>query len=122
MQEQLKSIREMALAKLAEATETAHIDELRVAVLGRKGELTALAEAVAAGADIAADPVLAKHAPWVGELKDRYVFTAENALQILLQETGKVFAAVLEDAGVYKNTCEGRAAFLRFARQVDQAT
>jgi UDPglucose--hexose-1-phosphate uridylyltransferase len=87
-----------------------------------KDELTALAEAVAAGADIAADPVLAKHAPWVGELKDRYAFTAENALQILLQETGKVFAAVLEDAGVYKNTCEGRAAFLRFARQVDQAT
>ncbi|MBQ2384429.1 MAG: galactose-1-phosphate uridylyltransferase, partial [Oscillospiraceae bacterium] len=87
-----------------------------------KDELTALAEAVAAGADIAADPVLAKHAPWVGGLKDRYAFTAENALQILLQETGKVFAAVLEDAGVYKNTCEGRAAFLRFARQVDQAT
>ena len=87
-----------------------------------KDELTALAEAVAAGADIAADPVLAKHAPWVGELKDRYAFTAENALQILLQETGKVFAAVLEDAGVYKNTPEGREAFLRFARQVDQAT
>ena len=42
MQEQLKSIRETALAKLAAATETAHIDELRVSVLGRKGELTAL--------------------------------------------------------------------------------
>lgn len=42
MQEQLKSIREMALAKLNAATETAHIDELRVSVLGRKGELTAL--------------------------------------------------------------------------------
>ena len=31
-------------------------------------------------------------------------FAADNAMDIILQETGKVFAAVLEDAGVYKNT------------------
>ena len=67
-----------------------------------------------AGRDIAADEVLSKHAPWVEELKKQYTFTEDNALDIILQETGKVFAAVLEDAGVYKNTCEGRAAFLRF--------
>ncbi len=42
MQEQLNAIREAVLAKLAAATETAHIEELRVSVLGRKGELTAL--------------------------------------------------------------------------------
>ena len=39
---------------------------------------------------------------------------AEYTFAIVLQETGKVFAAVLEDAGVYKNTPEGREAFLRF--------
>ncbi len=84
-----------------------------------KGELTALAEAIVAGADIAADEILAKHAEWVEQLKKQYTFTAENALDIILQETGKVFAAVLEDAGVYKNTAEGKSAFLKFIDHVN---
>ena len=85
-----------------------------------KGELQDLAAAIVAGRDIAADEVLAKHADWVEELKKSYTFTAENALDIILQETGRVFAAVLEDAGVYKNTEAGKAAFLKFAAFVDQ--
>ena len=85
-----------------------------------KGELTDLAEAIVAGKDIAADEALGKHAPWVEELKKRYTFTEANAMDILMQETGKVFAGVLEDAGVYKNTPEGRAAFLRFVEKVNQ--
>ena len=79
-----------------------------------KQELTELAEAMAEGRDIAANEALAKHAPWAEELKKQYTFTHENALEIILRETGKVFAEVLEDAGVYKNTPEGREAFLRF--------
>ena len=85
-----------------------------------KGELTALAEAVAAGRDISEDEVLKKHAQWVENLKNQYLFTSENALDIILQETGKVFAAVLEDAGVYKNTSEGKAAFQKFVDYVNQ--
>ena len=85
-----------------------------------KGELTALAEAVAAGADIRADAVLEKHADWVEELKQQYTFTADNAMEIILQETGKVFASVLEDAGVYKCTAEGRAQFQAFVDHVNQ--
>ena len=85
-----------------------------------KGELTGLAEAIVADKDIAADETLGKHAPWVEELKKQYTFTEENAMDILMQETGKVFAGVLEDAGVYKNTPEGRAAFLRFVEKVNQ--
>ena len=84
-----------------------------------KGELTALAEAVVAGADIRADEVLNKHADWIEELKKDHVFTADTALDIILQETGKVFAAVLEDAGVYKNTAEGRQGFNRFVAAVN---
>ena len=84
-----------------------------------KKELTDLAEAVVAGADIAADEVLCKHAAWVEELKGRYTFTAENALDIILQETGKVFAAVLEDAGVYKCSADGRARFAKFIDHVN---
>ncbi|MDD5863048.1 MAG: UDP-glucose--hexose-1-phosphate uridylyltransferase [Firmicutes bacterium] len=86
-----------------------------------KGELSDLAEAIVAGKDISADPVLSKHGDWVAELKQRYVFTKENALETLLQETGRVFTAVLEDAGVYKNTPEGRDAFQRFVEAVNEA-
>ena len=85
-----------------------------------KGELTDLAAAVVSGKDIAADEVLCKHADWVEELKKSYTFTSDNALDIILQETGKVFAAVLEDAGVYKNTPEGQAAFLKFVQSVNE--
>ena len=85
-----------------------------------KKELTDLAEAIVNGADIAADEALSKHAQWVEELKGQYTFTAENALEIILQETGKVFAAVLEDAGVYKNTPEGKEAFLNFVTYVNE--
>ena len=85
-----------------------------------KAELTELAEAAWQGRDISADEALSKHAPWLAQLKESYRFTQENALDIILKETGKVFAAVLEDAGVYKNTAQGKAAFLRFVEQVNQ--
>ena len=84
-----------------------------------KKELTDLAEAAWKNQDISGDEILQKHAPWLEELKKTYTFTQENALEIILQETGKVFSAVLEDAGVYKNTTEGRNAFLRFVEQVN---
>ena len=84
-----------------------------------KKELSDLAAAVVAGADISQDAALSKHASWVETLKQQYTFHADNALDILLQETGKVFAAVLEDAGVYKNTPAGREGFLRFVAAVN---
>ncbi len=86
-----------------------------------KGELAGLAGAIADGRDIAGDAVLGKHAAWVEELKKSYTFTRENAMEILMQETGKVFAGVLEDAGVYKNNTQGKAAFLKFAACVNQS-
>ena len=85
-----------------------------------KGELAALEEAILAGADIGADPVLSKHAPWVEELKTRHTFTKENTAAILQEEVGQVFAKVLEHAGVYKRTEDGRKAFLRFVEVVNQ--
>ena len=84
-----------------------------------KNELTELAAAVAEGKDIRADAVLEKHADWVDSLKKQYTFTADNALDVILQETGKVFAGVLEDAGVYKRTPEGQTAFERFVAAVN---
>ena len=83
-----------------------------------KKELNDLAEALVSGAQLTGE--LEKHTAWAETLKAQYTFTAENALDILLQETGKVFAAVLEDAGVYKNTAEGKAAFQAFVDCVNQ--
>lgn len=86
-----------------------------------KAELSALEQAILTGQDIAEDPVLGKHAPWVAELKERYEFRQENTMEILLKETGKVFCQVLEDAGVYKCTQEGRNHFLAFVDAVNRA-
>ena len=98
------------------------IEVMGLAVLpGRlKQELTDLAEAAWKGLDISADAVLSKHTAWLETLKQTYTFTPDNAMDILLQETGQVFAEVLEDAGVYKNTPQGKAAFRRFAACVNE--
>ena len=64
---------------------------------------------------MASDETLKKHADWVADFLHRYdSVTEENIEEILQQEIGKVFVKVLEDAGVYKCTEEGRVAFLRF--------
>ena len=83
-----------------------------------KAELADLEVAILEGRNIRTDEVLGKHADWVDGLKQRYTFTRENTRDILRKEVGAVFAAVLEDAGVYKCTPEGREAFLRFAESV----
>ena len=47
--------------------------------------------------------------------------TSDNIRSILEQEVGKVFVGVLEDAGVYKCTPEGRNAFMRFIEKLNFA-
>ena len=81
-------------------------------------ELALLKDAILQDRDLRADETLQKHADWAEELKTRYTFKPENAEEILKQEVGAVFMQVLEDAGVYKCTPEGRRAFLRFVQSV----
>ena len=83
-----------------------------------KGELSRLGEVLVSGGDPGADEELAKHAPWAAELRERHTFTAENVEGILRDEVGKVFAQVLEHAGVFKCDEQGREAFLRFTASV----
>ena len=84
-----------------------------------KDEIAGLAEAIVAGKDLRADAELEKHADWVDEFMPKYdSITAENVNDILRKEIGLVFSEVLEDAGVYKCTPEGREAFLRFVAAV----
>jgi UDPglucose--hexose-1-phosphate uridylyltransferase len=87
-----------------------------------KEELRLLADALVRGADVAADDRIAKHADWAKAVVQKHpALNAENAEAILRDEVGAVFVRVLEDAGVYKCTPEGRAAFRRFIEFVSDA-
>ena len=81
-----------------------------------KEELQLLTACIAEGTDPEANPKTASHAAWLREtvIPAHPELCAENAKEILQLEVGKVFSGVLEDAGVYKRTPEGQAAFLRF--------
>ena len=56
------------------------------------------------------------HQPWADDLKATHpAITDEAEAEALVRESvGQIFARVLEDAGVYKRTAEGQAAFRRF--------
>ena len=56
------------------------------------------------------------HQPWADDLKATHpAITDESEAEVLVRESvGQIFARVLEDAGVYKRTAEGQAAFRRF--------
>ena len=60
------------------------------------------------------------HQAWADELKESHPGLTDKvqALEIVQESVGKIFARVLEDAGVYKQTEEGQAAFMRFVEQV----
>ena len=78
-------------------------------------ELSILRDAMLSGADIAADERIASHADWAKEVLAAHPeFNADNAMDIIHAEVGKVFGQVLEDAGVFKRTESGKEAFKRF--------
>lgn len=77
-----------------------------------KEELAGIEQAILCGTPLMGD--LEKHQAWVDELLHQQMFTTENTASILKMEVGKVFAQVLEHAGVFKRTPEGSAAFDRF--------
>ena len=79
-----------------------------------KAEMETLEDVILSGASVSSNETVAKHADWFDKFKANYTFTRENTAEILRAEIGKTFVCVLEDAGVYKCTEEGRAAFLRF--------
>lgn len=85
-----------------------------------KDEMRVLGEKIVAGDDLYADEITAKHADWAyGFMKNYDSITAENADEIIKAEVGQVFKTVLEHAGVYKMTSDGRQAFLKFIQAVN---
>ena len=84
-----------------------------------KTEMADLEKAILSGSDIRADETLEKHADWVEEFLPKYDdVNADNIHSIVQKEIGLVFREVLEDAGVYKRTAEGQAAFDRFVKSL----
>ena len=80
-----------------------------------KEEMEILADYLVEGKNIRENEKIEKHADWVERFRGKYDgFTKENVMEILEKEVGIVFTNVLEDAGVYKCTEEGRIAFKRF--------
>ena len=85
-----------------------------------KTEIDEMKKAILSGADFASNELLKKHAAWFDEFKDKYTFTEENTEEILKKEIGATFEKVLEHAGVYKCTPDGREAFMRFIDAVNE--
>ncbi len=92
------------------------IEVMGLAVLPARlrDEMEELAACILSHGDLRATESLRSHADWVEEFLPRHKITKENVMQVLEEEIGRVFVRVLEDAGVYQCTEEGRAAFLRF--------
>lgn len=85
-----------------------------------KDEMAELADALVNGKDLRATETLASHAEWAEGFLPKYdKITEENVMDILHEEIGLAFNAVLQDAGVYKCTAEGREAFERFINKVN---
>lgn len=95
-----------------------------------KEEMASLEQALLDGTSLRQDEVLEKHADWVDEFLPKYGYTPGSGLEgevtpeklheMVQTEIGLVFMEVLKDAGVYKCTEEGRAAFERFVAYVNK--
>ena len=84
-----------------------------------KGEMAHLEELILKGEDLASDESIASHVDWAKEWMKNYDdINASNIHQIVQDEIGKVFSKVLECAGVYKCTEEGRKYFDKFINQL----
>lgn len=80
-----------------------------------KKEMELLADCLIRHENVRGYEVLKKHAEWAEGIVLRYDdINGDNVMDILKEEIGQVFVKVLENAGVYKCTEEGREAFARF--------
>ena len=66
------------------------------------------------------DTVADYHQKWADQLRAHHpdLTDKEKVIEIVKDSVGAIFVSVLEDAGVYKQTEQGQAAFMRFVEQV----
>ena len=85
-----------------------------------KDEMAELSDAILSGKDLTSTETLASHAEWANGFLPKYPnINTDNVMDIIRTEIGLVFNEVLKDAGVYKCTEEGRAAFMKFVDAVN---
>lgn len=85
-----------------------------------KKELADLETALKEGTDIRQNEELEKHADWIDEIKERRGQSKVIDQNVLQEEVGLVFSKVLEDAGVYKRTDEGKTNFQKFINVIKE--
>ena len=98
------------------------IEVMGLAVLPARlaSDLGMLERAISGTHSLLGIPELAVHAKWATGIIERHPeLNADNARGILEQEIGKVFLEVLCDAGVFKRTDDGKAAFMRFVEFIN---
>ena len=80
-----------------------------------KQEMEELKRAILEKQTIHENELLKKHAHWVEEFIPKYKKINDETIDTILEEEiGLVFLQVLEDAGVFKRTSNGKEAFHRF--------
>ena len=85
-----------------------------------KDEIADMKDAILTGKSFTDVPTIEKHAAWFDAFRGEYEFNAENCEDIIKREIGKTFVRVLRDAGVFKDTDEGRGYFLKFIDSVNK--
>ena len=82
-------------------------------------EIDLLCNAIVSGSDIRSDARISHHADWAEQLaKANPEIDENNVREIIYRGIGEVFMQVLLDAGVFKRTPEGKAAFMRFIAKI----
>ncbi len=65
--------------------------------------------------------MISKHLNWSKIIKEKYPTLSEsNCKDILLEEIGQTFSTILEHAGVFKRDLEGKKAFKKFLRAINE--
>lgn len=83
-----------------------------------KTEIAMLKQALLNGDDIAQIEEIAKHREWADMIKSKYTLTQDNCEDILKEEIGIIFTAILEQCGVFERTQTGKKQFIKFMQSV----
>ncbi|MBR4241808.1 MAG: galactose-1-phosphate uridylyltransferase, partial [Eubacterium sp.] len=83
-----------------------------------KNEMTLLKEAILNNDDISENEVISKHAEWAKMLKTKYDINENNIDEIIRDEIGMIFSAILEQCGVFERNEKGKEQFLKFIESV----
>ncbi len=83
-----------------------------------KNEMALIKDAMLSGKDIASIEAIASHKEWAEMIMNKYDINENNCEEILQQEIGIVFTAILEQCGVYSRDEEGKKGFIKFIESV----